>query len=108
MCPVKKVKRKKRSLTRRVYDEWYGFPAIDVVDVDMERTLSAELVLLGLVDVLMYISDKGSPGKAHAYEHKFGARDRPPLLYDPARNYLIIPGPPIAGNWRVGKRGLVG
>lgn len=91
-----------------MYEDWHGFPAIDVVPVKMKRMLSAELVLLGLVDVLMYVSDKGSPGKAHGYEHEFGARDRPPLLYDPVRNYLIIPGPPIAGKWHVGSRGLVG
>jgi hypothetical protein len=107
------VTRKKRQSVNpptpgeRVFREWHDFGPSGKTPVKMPRQLSAELVMLGECDGILYASDKWNPGKVVKYIHKFKRGALPVLLYDPINNYLVIPGPPISGDWKVTKDGLV-
>jgi hypothetical protein len=96
-----------QSIAERVYHKWHGFKPRGKTVVDMGRTLSGELVYLGDVVSINYRSDKWNGRRQREYRHRFNAQSPPPLLFDPKNNYLIIPGPPVAGSWSVEADGIV-
>jgi hypothetical protein len=95
------------SAAERTFEKWHDFPPSAKTPVKMGRTISGELVMLGECDGILYASDKWHPGTMERYIHKFARGHKPVLLYDPVNHYLIIPGPPVSGKWKVTKDGLV-
>lgn len=105
--PDKRGRSNPPTVAEKTFREWHDFGPSAKTPVKMPRQLSAELVMLGECDGILYASDKWNPGKVIKYIHKFKRGKLPVLLYDPVNNYLIIPGPPVSGQWKVTKDGLV-
>ena len=90
-----------------VFRKWHDFDPSGHDQIEMPDRISHNVVMLGECSGILYDSDKWQPGKLQRYQHMFKRGKLPPLFYDPENNLLIIPGPPVAGAWRVTKDGLV-
>jgi hypothetical protein len=103
---VKKRKRRRNGNVPPSYTEshWGIKPTVSKDWNVHEPSDNDELIGLGTVVSIVYLTEKGGDGELVEYEHDFSPRNPPLLAYGDRDGKLYI----VAGSYKVTKHGIVG